>query len=51
MAQEALQAALACPAAIAVHDDGYVVGQTLRVKAVVNRRFVRRQLMNTAGIE
>ena len=37
MAQKALQRSVTSPAAVAVHDDGDVLGQTLRLERVIDR--------------
>ncbi len=49
--KESLQAALSCPAPIAVHNDGDVVGQPLRIETAINRCLIGGQFMNSAGIK
>ena len=42
MAQETPEAALACPAAVAVHDDGYVLRQASRIQLAIDGLFFGR---------
>ena len=46
VAQEALERAAAGPAAVAVHDDGDVLGQALRLERRVDGALLRGQLMD-----
>jgi hypothetical protein len=51
MSKKPLQAALASPSAIAVHDDRHVLRHPLRVETAVHPCLIRGQFMNSAGIE
>ena len=46
MAQEALERAVAGPAAVAVHDDGHVLGQALGLQRRINSALLRGQLID-----
>ena len=47
MAEEALQRAVAGPAAVAIHDDGDVLGQALGLERRIDRALLRGQLIDT----
>ena len=49
VAEEALESALAGPAAVAVHDDGYVLWDAHGVQRVIKRTLCGRELMGTVG--
>jgi hypothetical protein len=49
MAEEALEGALAGPAAVAVHDDGDVLREAREVEGVVDRALLGRELMHFIG--
>jgi hypothetical protein len=51
MPEESLQAALACPSAIAVHDDRHMLRHALRIQTAVHHGLIGGQFMNSAGIE
>ena len=49
MAEEALEGALAGPAAVAVHDDGDVLRKAREVEGVVDRALLGRELVRPVG--
>jgi len=49
VAEEALEGALAGPAAVAVHDDGDVLRETGEVEGVVDRALLGRELVRPVG--
>jgi len=50
VAEEALEGAFAGPAAIAVHDDGDVLGDFGGIELAVEGLLLRRELVNAAGV-
>jgi hypothetical protein len=49
MAEETLERALAGPAAVAVHDDGNMLRDTVGLKRIVDCAFFARQFVDTIG--